>query len=317
MFNPTVTVPIKWSGRTETWLNRALSRSPVQPLFRWRAQSCLSVLAYHGIHNPQRFEQHLDYLVKYMHPVSLNEVVEAMNNRYILPKHAVLVTFDDGERSIYEVGLPMLRERAIPAAVFVVAGLLDTETPLWWTEVELLLRNGGIIPEYSQLPLHKIIRILKQVDDIKRLEVIEKLRQTAISPLGCIPQLRRHELATLESAGISVGNHTLTHPCLNRCSNEKIVHEIYQAHDRLTSDLGHAPCAFAYPNGDADNRASKVLADLGYSLAFLFDHRHSPINPVDRYRISRLRVDSDTPLDRFRIILSGLHPAIHHALGRV
>jgi hypothetical protein len=29
-----------------------------------------------------------------------------------------------------------------------------------------------------------------------------------------------------------------------------------------------------------------------------------------------VRVNSDTSLDRFAIILSGLHPALHHARGR-
>jgi hypothetical protein len=32
--------------------------------------------------------------------------------------------------------------------------------------------------------------------------------------------------------------------------------------------------------------------------------------------ISRLRVDSTTPPARFETILSGVHPAIHHALRR-
>jgi hypothetical protein len=33
-------------------------------------------------------------------------------------------------------------------------------------------------------------------------------------------------------------------------------------------------------------------------------------------RLSRLRVNSDTGLDRFALILSGLHPTLHRARGR-
>jgi hypothetical protein len=36
-------------------------------------------------------------------------------------------------------------------------------------------------------------------------------------------------------------------------------------------------------------------------------------NPL---RLSRLRVNSDTSLDRFDTVITGLHPALHHARGR-
>jgi len=49
-----------------------------------------------------------------------------------------LVTFDDGERSVIEKGAPVLDELSIPCLLFVVAGLLDTDTPFWWEEVAAL-----------------------------------------------------------------------------------------------------------------------------------------------------------------------------------
>ena len=78
---------------------------------------------------------------------------------------------------------------------------------------------------------------------------------------------------------------------------------------------GHPPATFAYPNGDWDARAERLLATLGYATAFLFDHRVSPRRPDHRLRISRVRVNSDTGLDRFAAIVSGLHPAVHHVRG--
>jgi hypothetical protein len=56
------------------------------------------------------------------------------------------------------------------------------------------------------------------------------------------------------------------------------------------------------------------LSNLCYSAAFLFDHRHA--RPGSHaLRISRLRVNSTTSIDRFAAILSGLHPAVHKARG--
>jgi hypothetical protein len=51
-------------------------------------------------------------------------------------------------------------------------------------------------------------------------------------------------------------------------------------------------------------------------VAFLFDHRVNPATPGHPLRISRVRVNDHTSLDRFAVIVSGLHPALHHARGR-
>jgi peptidoglycan/xylan/chitin deacetylase (PgdA/CDA1 family) len=83
----------------------------------------------------------------------------------------------------------------------------------------------------------------------------------------------------------------------------------------LTAVLGHAPRAFAYPNGNFDARAEQVLKEQAYQVAFLFDHRLTPTILADPLRISRLRVSTTTSLDRFAAIVSGLHPAVHHAQG--
>jgi peptidoglycan/xylan/chitin deacetylase (PgdA/CDA1 family) len=288
-----------------TSLDRLLAGSPAQWAFHRRAGRRLAVLAYHSIDDPERFATHLDHLVRAAHPVSLDAVVDAVRGRSALPERAVLVTFDDGARSVSDVALPLLRERGVPAAAFVVSGLLDTDEPYWWTEVEAL---GG-----TEGPA--LVRRLKEVADDERLATIAELRRVATAPAPRIRQLQKHELRALESAGIAVGNHSHTHPCLPRCADAKIVAEVADAHTTLTGALGHPPAAFAYPNGDCDTRTRRAVEDCGYDVAFLFDHRLSPAAPGDPLRVSRLRVDSTTTLDRFRSILSGLHPAVHRMRG--
>jgi peptidoglycan/xylan/chitin deacetylase (PgdA/CDA1 family) len=127
--------------------------------------------------------------------------------------------------------------------------------------------------------------------------------------------LRREELPILASAGMSVGNHTYSHPCLSRCTDEEVRLEILEAHRILTETIGAAPLSFAYPDGDWDPRGASILEEFGYQAAFQFDHRLSESSPRDPLCISRLRVDSTASLNRFRIILSGLHPALHRLRG--
>lgn len=293
-----------------------LRRSPAQLAFRRLAARRLTVLAYHGVDDPASFRRQLDHLVAVARPVSLEEVVDALARRRPLPPRAVLVTFDDGHRSLLDAGLPLLRERGIPAVAFVVAGLLDTRTPFWWTEVEQLLARGGRAGTDDGLTPAALVKRLKAAPDAERLAAIAELRRTASAPAPPAPQLRREELPLLEAAGIAVENHTWSHPCLPRCDDRKAAAEADDAHRALRQALGRPPRAFAYPNGDWDQRTERALAAAGYAAAFLFDHRVNPAVPRHPLRLSRVRVNSHDRLDRFAILLSGLHPALHHARGR-
>lgn len=289
----------------------ALSRSPAQPLFLWRAARRLAVLGYHGINDPQKFESHLDYIKRKMHPVSLQDVLSAIKNGGGLPSRAVLLTFDDGDRSLIEHGLPAMKRKAIPGVAFIIAGLLGTSQRCWWNEVKQLIALGGKATGYETLSPEQLVRALKCVDDQQRLRAIKDLQSSTKRPASPYPQIRLDELGDMEAAGMAVGNHSLTHPCLPRCSEEKVRREIIEAHGILSSALGRNVESFAYPNGDFDPRAEAVLAELGYEAAFLFDHKINRSNAIQRFEISRLRVDSDATLDRFRIIISGLHPALY------
>lgn len=297
-------------------LDALLARSPMEAIFRQRRRKGLAVLAYH--HTPDRgaFCAHVDWLCRNFRPVSLDEVIASRDGLTKLPPRAVLITFDDADPSLLDVALPVLRERGVPALAFVVSGLLKTSQPFWWEEVETLIQAGGHVRDRGPLDPALLIRELKTVDDPIRLEIIDELRATAEEPSTPRPQLRLEDLPLFEEAGIAIGSHTLTHPCLPRCSTEKIEREIHEAHAVLSSALGNEPEAFAYPNGDDDPRVREAVQRAGYRVAFLFDHRISTWPPKDPLRISRVRVNSTASVERIRIIVSGLHPFLHHALGR-
>ncbi|WP_345674956.1 polysaccharide deacetylase family protein [Yinghuangia aomiensis] len=287
-----------------------MRRSPAQWWFGSRAVGRLAVLGYHGVEDPAGFARQLDRLLRIARPVSLDDVEMAVATRRPLPGRAVLITFDDGERSVYEHGLPLLQERGVPAVAFVIPSLLDTDTPFWWHEVErLVAADAGDGRTAAQW-----LRHLKQVPDAERLAAIAGLRD-GHEPVRQT-QLTTAEVRALDAGGVRVENHSLTHPLLDRCSDADVRAEITVAHDALAKILGRAPQSFAYPNGNFDVRAERVLDELGYRSAFLFDHRLSPRVPDHGLRISRLRVATSTPPDRFETILSGLHPAVHGLRGK-
>ncbi|OZC03425.1 polysaccharide deacetylase family protein [Rubricoccus marinus] len=305
------------SARLSKTIDSALARSPFQAAHRWRTRGDLAVLAYHSVEDGAQFARQMDLVRELRRPVSLDHIIHAIENKTPLPPRAVLVTFDDGDRSVLEVAAPILLERQIPAAAFVVAGLLDTDAPFWWDEVEDLVRRGGradiIDPRESPFG---VVRTLKRISNSKRLLAIESLRRTAREPAPRMLQLRRSELVELERSGVEVGNHTMTHPCLHECSTHTIREELATSQRELAQVLGHAPRALAYPNGDHDPRVREAAEACGFRAAFLFDHRMARSPIPDPLRISRLRIDATASLERLRVTLSGLHPAVHQALGR-
>lgn len=299
----------------ERSLVSALSRSPAQPFFHWRMARRLVVLAYHEVVDASTFEWQIEYLRTEMHPVSLQEVTEALLSGRPLPARAVLITFDDGDRTVHDRALPILRRHGVPGVAFIVAGLLGTETPFWWREVEHLVSRGARHPALHGSP-GACVAALKRLPDDQRRVAIEDLRRSVAGPAFRTPQLRPNELLALTAGGIAIGNHTFSHPCLDRCTPAAVETELVSAHERLTAIMGVAPTSFAYPNGNVDGPSAGVLRDLGYSTAFLFDHRIGAFPPEDPFAISRIRVSSTTDADRFRIRVSGLHSFVHRVIGR-
>lgn len=100
----------------------------------------LLVLSYHDVRDEvarkgdpdayavstQNFAAHLDWLSGHgYHPVALSEVIAASRGGKPLPPKAVLLTFDDGLRSIYTHVFPLLRAYKYPALMAVVTSWVD------------------------------------------------------------------------------------------------------------------------------------------------------------------------------------------------
>ncbi len=303
-------------AKIESLLDCALAHSPIQPLFKWRAARRLVVLAYHEVNFPERFEEHLDYLRQSASVIDADQLLDAIAGRKGLPKNAVLLTFDDGDRSVYEVARPLLRERGMPGVVFPIVGALNSRCAFWWDEAIELIQKGACAHDVVGLPAHAAVSAMRKMQNSQRLAVLDELRSNSRNVSHPVLQLKNEDIQEMKRYGLEVGNHTYSHPVLPACTDAEAQSEIERAHIELTSILGHGPRLFAYPNGAYDARVISTLQELDYGAAFLFDHRLSQPRQANKWQISRARVNASTSMDRFRIISSGLHPAIHHFIGR-
>lgn len=271
----------------------------------------LLVLAYHGVDDAESFDRHLAALGRHHDIVSLDDVRANVLDGAPLPERSALITFDDGHRSVLEAGLPRLEARGLPAALFVVSDLIGTDAPFWWDEVEQLVDAGrpGTGAGITE------VRRLKTVPNAERLRRIDELRSAAAEQVVC-PQLSADDLLRLEAGRVTIGSHTATHPCLDRCTSEEAAAELDRSRRRLEEYLGREVDALAYPNGNVDDRVRSLAGAAGYRVAFAFDHLIGPSPAADPLLISRVRVDSTTNDARFDLVTSGVHPALHRLRGR-
>ena len=256
----------------------------------------LKVLAYHNVLNKERFEQQITYLKSHFNLISLTKLGEYFFNEKDLPDNALLVTFDDGDKSLYENAFPILKKHNIPAVIFIITGLIDTHKPFWWDEIEYYLgKEEG----------NKKVWEVKNWSNKSRVEYLASIREKSDKPFFTYTQLTSTQLNEIQMGGIDIANHSHTHPMFNQCTFEELENEMEESKNILNA-LNLYADIFAYPNGNYSEISEGILKKAGVKIAFLFDHKKNKgnINPL---RISRLMVNDNTSILKLKFILSGWH----------
>ena len=123
---------------------------------------------------PKDFALQMRELARRKLAISLEQLNACLAGKIELPRNAVLVTVDDGFRSLRTHALPILREFAVPAVAFVSAGLIRSsndrahahaapEEYLSWSDLEYLAERGVTIQSHGvthrslgRLPLDEV-----------------------------------------------------------------------------------------------------------------------------------------------------------------
>jgi peptidoglycan/xylan/chitin deacetylase (PgdA/CDA1 family) len=132
-------------------------------LRRWLDSRAL-ILLYHRVGDvgsdpwrlcitPQHFAEHLEILRRRARPMRLEELVQALRNGHC-PRHAAVVTFDDGYADNLYNARPLLERYTVPATVFVTTGQLGSKREFWWDELERVLLEPASLPETLRLDVN-------------------------------------------------------------------------------------------------------------------------------------------------------------------
>jgi peptidoglycan/xylan/chitin deacetylase (PgdA/CDA1 family) len=267
----------------------------------------LLILMYHSIGaspllhpglrvSEKNFAGQLDYLRRRYRILSLERAAAMIERGEPLPDNAVALTFDDGFRDNYESAFPLLRERGLPATIFVATEPLMKKKSLWpyrlisWFEdcrASRLEFSPGELPGMGRTVFDLTTRRgrgragraveaalwLAGLPERERLlgQVAEKLGVAPESdPFDDLPMLAWEQVREMADAGIEIGSHTTTHPALSGLSREEAMRELAESKKLLEAKLGRTVNSFAYPFGGPQHftdESRRLVGEAGYAAA--------------------------------------------------
>jgi peptidoglycan/xylan/chitin deacetylase (PgdA/CDA1 family) len=284
-------------------------------------QSPLRTLVYHRLEEPtaQRadlspdlvsasvavFQRQVQHLVRFYDPIGADEVLAALAREHVLPRRAVLVTFDDGYRDFLELAWPVLKREHVPAVLFVPTAFVDNpERIFWWDALWQLLtrtsRDRVALPgagttiqldHADHLALvRRISSCLKELTPVGRMHALDQLQaELGVRPEATHAVLTWSELQGLVADGLTVASHSRTHELLDQLEPASLIHELDGSREDLVRELGGCRPLFAYPNGSFNAIAVDGLRTAGYQAAFTTLHG---LNLVGRTSPLLMRRDS-------------------------
>ena len=205
-----------------------------------------------------------------------------------MPERPVLITFDDGYRSVLTLGAPILTKYTLPAAVFVCTGPMVTRRRLWFDDVAE--REGeGAVEAWKSRDHQAWCEVCAPTSALDEEDPRALMTPAELKTLAC-------------TSGIEIGGHTVHHPILARASATEQRTEIDDNLQSIQQWTGRRVRTFAYPNGrpgldyNADTMA--ILRDAGIDIAFTtrFEFARPDEPPLERSRFLMLDEVSDGEL---------------------
>lgn len=248
----------------------------------------VTLLLYHDI-DRNTAEKTFPWLAKHYNIISLNDFIAACKsgNGQSIPKKALIITFDDGHVGNYKL-LPVVQRLNIPVTIFLCAGIIDTKRHYWFTYKH---------PDISKSSL-------KRVSNQERLHKLRSVGFTPEREFQTVQAMSKPQVLEIKDT-FDLQAHTMSHPCLPRCTNKEAHEEIFTSKYVLENDYGLKIDSIAYPNGDYSDRDIALAQEAGYQCGVTVDFGFNTID-TNLFRLKRLSVNDTANLDELAVKASGV-----------
>ncbi len=280
------------------------------------------VLLYHRVANdpidsqllavsPENFEAHLKELAENYTVLPLHQLLEEASKGQLQPD-TLAITFDDGYLDNLTNAVPLLEKYGLHATIFVVSGMVGSQSEFWWDALERIFLTGHPLPgllsirdskgilEWSLTTVRDRLKAYDELCGMLRVltsanidEIVNQLLTWAgLTRIGRTTHrvVDTQQLKLLaSSASVEIGSHSITHTRLNSLSPQQQQYEIAESKQQLESIIKKPVRLFSYPYGglgDITKETGRILAQTGYD-AGISNVQGNLVLPVDMYVVPR------------------------------
>lgn len=244
-----------------------------------------------GLPSRKLIRDQFQYVAKYFRPITLSQMVGELFEDGSVSPNTVAITVDDGYQDFYDVAWPVAKELKVPLTLFVTTGFVNGDLWLWPDKVSWILTHrppntplisvGGLELDARLLRddptsvWQQLIQHMLMIPDIEKHQLIEELSVTWGVSLPNLPPVEYSactwdQLLEMQSDGLEVGGHSVTHPSLGQVDESQARGEIFDCMHMLNEKLGNRARSFCYPNGmpnDYSVDIANIVRKAGFSCA--------------------------------------------------
>ncbi|BDS11791.1 polysaccharide deacetylase family protein [Aureispira anguillae] len=269
-----------------SWLQR-LSRQSLFSLFYHTVsdQDLPHIKHLYKVRNSQLFEADLDFLLQHFSPISLEQLIDHVQNGKTLPPNAFLLTFDDGLAECYHLIAPLLKQKGIPATFFLNSDFVDNKALMFRYKASYLIEQLKTRSNATKIAAQYFEQYQLPFDSLKKsLLAVRWPEQALLDDLAVAfdidfeaflqeqkPYLTQEQIRAMLKDGFTFGSHSQNHPTYNKLNlNDQIQQTIRCQHYLdLHFDLPYK--TFAFPFTDYGVSAAffhQILGKENFQLTF-------------------------------------------------
>jgi peptidoglycan/xylan/chitin deacetylase (PgdA/CDA1 family) len=245
------------------------------------------------------FTSDVEFFARHFVPVTLDDVVDALNGRRTFSQPCIHLTLDDGFSEMHDIVVPILERVGVPATFFLNTAFLDGGGMAHHNVLSLVLdrlrsdngkngrkshqrvesilaaevRQGGTIEkrvlsvQYSQ---NSVVRSLASAVDLDLEQYIREMR----------PYLSSEQVESILKRGFSIGAHGHDHPLYADLPLSQQLMQTRTSMEILRTRFQVSPRAFAFPHNDSGVQeeffnsvfSSERLLDVSFGTSGLVAH---------------------------------------------
>ena len=240
------------------------------------------------IHRESEFRLQMELIARHYQPLSMDDLVDALQNRKGLPKRSVVITFDDGYTDNSEIAAPILNDFGISSTFYITVDCVERRTLPWPSRLRYAFRNttrsvwtdAQNKTRQLDIPRERQDAFVSACDDCCQLsgQIQEDFLLRVERELECqLPSqlkdlmMNYDRIRSLARQGHIVGSHTMTHPNMAYINDGDAHTELAESKRRLEAQLNTQVKHFAYPcpalSPHWNELTTKKTRDVGYASA--------------------------------------------------